>query len=294
MGNIHGVANHFNVDLDATGHTQAKAETEHLEGGTHAPKAAEGVLSRNQMLANQAIFGASYHSGDPSPVSGQYVAVDSHGHQVGGEKTITKGHTFPPLSESGLSFKLIDPSRGVAAGGGKGGAVYGNPGEKAERSGQYQLVDKNGKPVAGSGETTVKAGQKFPPTPKAGEKWKLADATSTLRPGEKVEISGQYAIVGSDGKYAGEVTAQKGDKLPPTPKPGQAYRLVDETRVESPASATGHLKAGEKVKTSGQYELLGPNGEKTGKELTLTKGDVLPPTPKKGETYILKDATKHK
>lgn len=52
-------------------------------------------------------------------------------------------------------------------------------------------------------------------------------------------------------------------------------------------------KPGEKANTSGQYEIIGPRGGRTGKEVTVVKGEPLPPTPKPRETYELVDKTKH-
>lgn len=52
-------------------------------------------------------------------------------------------------------------------------------------------------------------------------------------------------------------------------------------------------KSGEKAKDSGQYEIVGPKGGKTGKEVTVVKGEPLPPTPKPGQGFILVDPTKH-
>lgn len=52
------------------------------------------------------------------------------------------------------------------------------------------------------------------------------------------------------------------------------------------------LKSGNKVRVSGQYEIIGPRGRKTGEEITGVKGKILPPTPKKGEGYKLVDRTK--
>jgi hypothetical protein len=46
------------------------------------------------------------------------------------------------------------------------------------------------------------------------------------------------------------------------------------------------LKPGQKVGTSGQYEVIGPRGGRTGHEVTLVKGEPAPPT-------ILVDKTKH-
>jgi len=53
------------------------------------------------------------------------------------------------------------------------------------------------------------------------------------------------------------------------------------------------LKPGEKSPGSGQVEIVGPRGGKTGKERTVVKGKPLPPTPKKGQVYIPVDGTKN-
>lgn len=51
------------------------------------------------------------------------------------------------------------------------------------------------------------------------------------RPGEIAQRSGQYEITGARGGGTGqERTVTKGEPLPPTPKPGQLYRLVDPTK----------------------------------------------------------------
>ncbi|WP_413522705.1 hypothetical protein [Photobacterium phosphoreum] len=61
----------------------------------------------------------------------------------------------------------------------------------------------------------------------------------------------------------------------------------------APKKSTASKKPGEKATKSGQYEILGPRGGATGKERTVTKGEPLPPTPKKGQVYKLVDETKH-
>ena len=53
------------------------------------------------------------------------------------------------------------------------------------------------------------------------------------------------------------------------------------------------IKPGSKATRSGQYEIVGPRGGKTGKERTVTRGEPLPPTPQKGQGYVLVDRTKH-
>jgi len=50
-------------------------------------------------------------------------------------------------------------------------------------------------------------------------------AKTTLKPGEKVKISGQYKTPGRN-----ETTLVKGEPAPPTPKPGQHHTLVDKTK----------------------------------------------------------------
>lgn len=46
---------------------------------------------------------------------------------------------------------------------------------------------------------------------------------------------------------------------------------------------------GDKAPTSGQYR-----NTTTNREVTATRGEPLPPTQKKGQHYVLADATKHK
>lgn len=53
-------------------------------------------------------------------------------------------------------------------------------------------------------------------------------------------------------------------------------------------------KPGEKAPESGQYGIVNRNGRRTGEERTVTKGERLPPTPHKGQTYVIVDRTKHK
>ncbi|MGV3616704.1 MAG: hypothetical protein ACO1SV_15360 [Fimbriimonas sp.] len=53
------------------------------------------------------------------------------------------------------------------------------------------------------------------------------------------------------------------------------------------------LKPGNSTPRSGQYEIVGPRGGRTGNEVTAVEGKPLPPTPKPGQEYILVDPTKH-
>ncbi|HVS69826.1 MAG TPA: YjzC family protein [Phycisphaerae bacterium] len=50
-----------------------------------------------------------------------------------------------------------------------------------------------------------------------------------------------------------------------------------------------NFKPGQTAPASGQYLQMGPRGG-PGKEVTVTKGEPLPPTPTSGGTYKLVDA----
>ena len=52
-------------------------------------------------------------------------------------------------------------------------------------------------------------------------------------------------------------------------------------------------KPGESAPVSAQYEVLGPRGGKTGKEITLSKGRTFPPS-QEGTQYKVCDRTKNK
>lgn len=52
-----------------------------------------------------------------------------------------------------------------------------------------------------------------------------------LKPGETAPASGQYEIVGPRGGHTGkERTVVKGEPMPPTPKSGMGFVLVDPTK----------------------------------------------------------------
>ena len=53
------------------------------------------------------------------------------------------------------------------------------------------------------------------------------------------------------------------------------------------------LKPGQRAPQSGQYQKIGPRGGK-GDEVTVVKGEPLPPTKTKGTTFKLVDPTKNK
>ena len=50
-----------------------------------------------------------------------------------------------------------------------------------------------------------------------------------------------------------------------------------------------HFRPGQTAPYSGQYELVGPSGEKTGEERTVVRGEPFPPTPLSGMLYVLCD-----
>lgn len=49
------------------------------------------------------------------------------------------------------------------------------------------------------------------------------------------------------------------------------------------------FKPGQPAPYSGQYELVGLSGERTGEERTVVRGEPLPPTPLSGMGYVLRD-----
>jgi hypothetical protein len=53
----------------------------------------------------------------------------------------------------------------------------------------------------------------------------------TLKPGQTAGRSGQYEQIGPRGGATGvERTVTRGEPLPPTPRPGMGYKLVDPTK----------------------------------------------------------------
>lgn len=54
--------------------------------------------------------------------------------------------------------------------------------------------------------------------------------SKSFKPGQKAPDSGQYQIVGPRGGKGPERTVTKGEPLPPTPKGGSTYKLVDKTK----------------------------------------------------------------
>jgi hypothetical protein len=65
-------------------------------------------------------------------------------------------------------------------------------------------------------------------------------------------------------------------------------------RKELAIMAKPEFRPGEKPDISGQYELVGPRGGGTGREVTGVADKPLPPTPGPGMGYNLVDPTKHK
>jgi hypothetical protein len=53
----------------------------------------------------------------------------------------------------------------------------------------------------------------------------------TMKPGTTAPRSGQYELIGPRGGQTGkERTVVRGEPLPPTPKAGMGYKLVDPTK----------------------------------------------------------------
>jgi hypothetical protein len=57
--------------------------------------------------------------------------------------------------------------------------------------------------------------------------------TQGFRPGQPAPSSGQYQQIGPKGGHGREVTAVKGEPLPPTSAAGSTYTLVDRTKNKS-------------------------------------------------------------
>ncbi len=54
------------------------------------------------------------------------------------------------------------------------------------------------------------------------------------------------------------------------------------------------FKPGQTAPRSGQYQVIGPRGGKTPKEVTVVKGEPFPPTSTPGQGYEMADPTKNK
>jgi len=55
--------------------------------------------------------------------------------------------------------------------------------------------------------------------------------TSRLHSGDRTPRSGQYELIGPRGGHTGtERTSTRGNPLPPTPRAGMSYSLVDPTK----------------------------------------------------------------
>lgn len=52
-------------------------------------------------------------------------------------------------------------------------------------------------------------------------------------------------------------------------------------------------RPGQQIPKSGQYEIVGPRGGRTGVERTNVAGKTFGPTRRPGELYILVDPTRH-
>lgn len=53
------------------------------------------------------------------------------------------------------------------------------------------------------------------------------------------------------------------------------------------------FRPGQTAPASGQYELLGPRGGRTGVERTVVRGEPLPPSLSRGQRYMLVDPTRN-
>lgn len=65
------------------------------------------------------------------------------------------------------------------------------------------------------------------------------------------------------------------------------------SNASGPRPTREHFRPGQPAPHSGQYELVGPSGERTGEERTVVRGEPLPPTPQPGMQYVLSDPSKN-
>lgn len=56
----------------------------------------------------------------------------------------------------------------------------------------------------------------------------------------------------------------------------------DDSDASDPRTKLEHLRPGQPAPCSGQSELVGPDGKRTGEEQTIVRGEPLPPTPLAG------------
>ena len=54
------------------------------------------------------------------------------------------------------------------------------------------------------------------------------------------------------------------------------------------------VKPGQRALRSGQYEEVGPRGGRTGHEVTISRGERVPPTRQPGGGFTMVDPTKNK
>ena len=61
----------------------------------------------------------------------------------------------------------------------------------------------------------------------------MPSKTNGLKPGQRAPESGQYRQLGPRGGKGPERTVVRGEPLPPTPRRGSTYDLVDRTKHKS-------------------------------------------------------------
>lgn len=59
------------------------------------------------------------------------------------------------------------------------------------------------------------------------------------------------------------------------------------------AAMADTYNSGERAPYSGQIEIVGPRGGRTGEERTVVQGEPLPPTPESGQRFVYVDRTRN-
>lgn len=52
-----------------------------------------------------------YKPGQEAERSGQYAIIGKKGGDTGAERTVVRGEPFPPTPKSGMTYKLVDPTK---------------------------------------------------------------------------------------------------------------------------------------------------------------------------------------
>ena len=75
---------------------------------------------------------------------------------------------------------------------------------------------------------------------------------------------------------------------------GRLRSLPEQAKLREGTGMSEPVKPGQRAPRSGQYEEFGPRGGRTGHEVTISKGERVPPTRQPGGGFTMVDPTKNK